>query len=541
MQSNSSNDTRNVIPRWHSLNAMAPWELESAQRLDRAVIVTPELYADELARWRAEGSLASAADIFSTGLTTSDRSLIWEGGLKLIGREKEVEERLIESVKREIAPKRDLRVFREKIASLEQNTGYLRSTIRLLKRRIIQYPRNAVLTLELSRHYAILGQNDQALNWLMRAYALAPNNRMILRALVQFHDVIGDLRSSLPYLWKSDGLKYDPLIQSAEVAAAEISGRGSKTASILKRKFKGLPTVSRSQSEAALALATLEHANGISERAVFKLVKAGLFNSTENAFAQGVWIGEKTTRTLMTRFPELKIQDDAFEARANIYFDAKEYKLAIGEAYKWSLDQPFQAHPLAFICNCAAIYTNDPSLGKKYADIIMSRHSNDWSAVNAALMVYNEIKSFDRAREALSILRRLADSSSVRSFVHAGSGLVYFSTGELEPARESYMEAIKLAKNANRRDLTFSAVAFYVLGEARFGHCAADELGTVILLLERILNKMDHPDRNHLAGLLDRVKYIISLKNDVDYLGNEIGAQQSLPRFTELPKMVDDL
>lgn len=538
MQSKTPNETRNVIPRWRSLNAMAPWELEQARALSNATQSNVSLYADDLVRWRQEGTIAAAADIFSTGLATSDKSLIWEGGLRLIANESSVESRLIDAVKREIAPTPDLQVVRRNVARLEQSDQYIRYTIRLLKRKIRDRPRDAVANLEIARLYAILGQYDQAEKWLMVANALAPNNRVILRAIVQFHDVIGQLEDSLPFLWRAEPLKYDPLVQAAEVAAAEMSGRGSRVAATLRRKLKGVSAVPKPQSEAAMALATLEQSSGLSERSVFRLVKAGLASPTENAVAQAIWVGDQSSRSLIARFPSLEIQRDAFEARANILFDNRQYDAALISAFRWSRDQPFQARPMAFICETAAIYSDKPEWGARYAEAIMSRHNGDWAAVNTALLLFNEIKAFDRAKDAAATLARLATSVTERAFASAGAGLLAFSLGDVASAQDFYIEAMKLTREAKRADLTFTAAAFYVLGEARFGFPDAKELADAIAMLDRVIKRLEAADYRQAEQLWAKLKERVAQSYQERRLGPEIGKE---PRFVELPRIVEEI
>ncbi|UYY59514.1 hypothetical protein [Sphingomonas sp. S2-65] len=519
---------------------MAPWELSPARVLPTAAAADPDVYVVDLERWRSEATASAAADIFSTGLALGDKSLVWEGGLRLLADESLVEERVIDIVKREIAPTPDLTDVRRNLAALEQDESYIRHSIRLYKSRLLQYPRNAILTLDLSRLYSILGQYEQAHHWLMRAYFLSPQNRLVLRALVQFHDIVGDLRSSLPYLWRSDALKFDPLIQSAEVAAAELSGRGSRAAMPLKKRLKGLASVPKTQSEAALALATLEQRNGVTERAVFKLVKAGLASPTENAVAQAVWVSDKSNRTLTYRFPNLEIQDDAFEARANLLRDARQYEAALRSAYQWASDQPFQAHPLAFICNCASIYTDAPARALRYADVIMARHATDWGAVNAALLVYNETKEIGKAQAAVDALSKLTTSTAEKAFASAGAGLLSFTTGHVDEAGRHYMDAIRFSRVSKRHDLTFTAATFYILGEARFARPDPKLLSSAIAHLDKALQRLDAVDQQQCARLWDRVKELVARSYENPRADVKSSGRPDI-LLIELPRLVEDI
>lgn len=511
MQNNSADDGRTVIPRWRSLIATAPWELRSARSVGDLQLSSTSLQ-DDLARWRSEKSLEAAHDIFSTGLITGEKALIWEGGIQIVSNPDLFDERVLESVKREIRPDTELREIRDNLSRLESNKNYVRSTIRMLKRRIRDYPRDVVTALELSRHYALAGEYEKSHSWLYRAYLQAPNNRLILRAAVQLADISGGTDEALSMIWRSAALKYDPLIQSAEIAAADKAGRGSKVAASAKRRLRGRKSLAKVESELALGVATLESSAGLSEREVFKMVSAGISDPTENALAQAVWLGDQSNRSLSARFPKLNVSDDAFEARANILFEAKQYGMALQAAYHWFNDQPFQAHPLNFICTCAAVYYDEPREAAYFADVILDRHVGDWNAVNSALLLLVEIGEETKALRALLLLEGLARNEVVRAFAKAGRGMFEFRFGDTEYGRQSYLAAISHARSAQRRDLIFTAATFYLIGEARYGSISPKDLGDAIATLDRYVNRVPPSSRHDSTRLWERAKHVISSK-----------------------------
>lgn len=54
--------------------------------------------------------------------------------------------------------------------------------IRDLKNRLILYPNNPVLLVDLSRYYSIVGQKDKAIRTMKQAIHLDKNNRFVLRS-----------------------------------------------------------------------------------------------------------------------------------------------------------------------------------------------------------------------------------------------------------------------------------------------------------------------------------------------------------------------
>jgi tetratricopeptide (TPR) repeat protein len=506
VQNSGSDDERNVVPRWRAPNALAGWEIASQRRLPDAAPIEIAQFQEDLDRWRSEGSLEAAADIFAAGLIANDRHVIWEGGLKLIAHESEVEENLIEAVKRELTAGTKPGALRRKLAKLEASRAYVYQTIKMLKRRIKLYPRDPITALELARHYAILGQYDKSERLIQWAHSLAPNERIILRSMVQFYDLIGNIQDALPYIRQADIFKYDPLVQSAEIAASELSGKATKVGKSALQSVRSGRGLSKSRSELALAFATMENNAGSSERAVFKIVQAALANPTENATAQAIWLGEQSSRAFSARFPSFSVQEDAFEARAYLAFDEERFFDAAKLAYRWGLDQPMQAHPLSFLCTCIAVYLDDARPAIDPARIILLRHAGDWTAVNAALLAFVANDLPDEARLALKQLKLVAGTGLGRVFATAGEGLYEFTFGDPITGRESYLSAMRLAREKSRTDLVFSAAAFYVFCESQVGIVSSDEVGQAIATLDRLLPRVPAPGRVDAERLWSRLK-----------------------------------
>lgn len=539
MQNNVRDDGRNVVPRWRPLQATANWALQSSRSLDSPVLSSEDFH-DDIQKWRRVRSIENAFDIYSTGLMTGDKALLWEGGLQILSNPNDIAQNVLDSVRAEIAPSASIKDIREKISSLEDSPKYVHFTIRLYKARLKDYPKDFSTNLDIARLYAIIGEHEKARHYIHIAVALAPDNRQALRALVQLYDVEGIVDQALPYLWRSETLRYDPLVQSAEIAAAELSGRGSRSAARAKKSLKGVKSVNISESELAMALATLEQRSGLSDRKVFQLVAAGLKQPTENALAQAVWLGEHSVRPIRKRFPHLVISDDAYEARAYMHFDAQRYQMALSSAYLWYRDQPFQAHPLSFICTTSAVYLDgDIQFATRFADAILEKHSNDWSALNCALLVYARTMNKNKAWKVVDIFSSLAESDASRAFLAAGQGLYHFTFGNIETGRSYYMSAMMIARKAKRPDLVFTAAAFYVVAEAKRGEATPFELGKAIDLLDKQVARLPISDKNDAVRVWTRSKEMIlseaKLPNDAQSLGSHIleGNLSLIPRLME--------
>lgn len=468
MQNASSEEDRNVIPRWRSPRVADGWEISAARDLGTMPIKEAD-FADELALWRQEGTLAAAIDIYDTGIIIGDKRIQLEGAGPILRNSHLLPPALLDDVRRSIAPMIPLQQRRDRLTRFESSEAYLRQTVRLLKRRLLDYPRDVLALLEIARLHVLMGQAEIAERYIRRAIVLAPNDRLVLRSATQYYKLVGSLESILPALRSSDSAPYDPLIQSTEIAASDLAGKGSRFALAALKSIKGLKQVGLRRSELALAVATTERDAGLSQRRVFQLVRAGLAQSTENAQAQAVWLSEQGSRPLGFLVPDLSLADNAFEARALARFDAEDYAAAATEARAWLADQPFEIEPVNIICNCHSIYLQTPAEALPIADRAFTLHPDSWIVQNAVLLVYIGVEAYGKAEAVLANLSRLAWNPTVEAFALAGAGMLAFARGQYDAGRTFYEKAVTAARKAARPDLVFSAVAFWTLAEARSG------------------------------------------------------------------------
>lgn len=501
MENNQGDEPRNVVPRWRSSAALPSWEIRPAREAAGLEPITPEDFADDLELWRADASLASYVDIFDTGVLLDDMKLQMEGAGPILANAKTVPTRLLESVRRSVAPGPDLERRRYRFSRLEQNENYLIATLRRLKRRLIDYPTDALASMEAARLHVLLGQYEAAERYVLRSLSLSPSSRLMLRAATQFFHISNQTEMALHFLRRSDGIKYDPLLQSAEVAVAQISGRGSRYASSALRMLKGSKDVGVSRSELALAIATLEMSAGVAQRRVFQMVRSGLPHGTENAVAQAVWLGEQTERSLQVRYPDLRLADDAFEAKAVTLNEEERYDEAVIQARLWLLDQPFDPDPSNMLCTIYSIYLQSPKSAVPFAQRAVQTHPKDWSVLNSALLVYSLSGLFKDSRDTLQMFEKLATNSTIRAFYYAAEGMLSFCIGDIANGRRNYEKAILEARKSRRPDLVFSASIFLLWGESRNGMI---DITTFDRLSDRVVeavSKLPYDNREYASKL----------------------------------------
>ena len=407
MQSSSKDEHRNVVPRWRSLRVTPGSELRSEVRYPDSSVFLPEAFQSDLDIWRKESSLSAATDILDLSILTSDKTLLLEATRRIRPFLQQARPTLIDTVKRLHRPSEMSVSAISRSASLEQNEAYLRRSIAMYKRRIIDTPRDMLSYLEAARLYTTIGMYDKSEHYLRIALALCPNDRFVLRAITQFYSVVGDIGQALAPLWSSGALKYDPWIQSAEIAAAGLSSRGSRIASHAMRNVRGAKNLGVECTELALGLATLELEAGAKQRKVFQIVRSAVSQSTENALAQAVWLSEQTGRAFASRFPDIELRESAHEARTLDFAEKGMFVEASVEARFWLADQPFQSQPAIYLMNLSSVQLDDPEAVLSVARRSIRLHPTDWNVLNAALMVFARAKIMKQAFETAKSLEKI--------------------------------------------------------------------------------------------------------------------------------------
>ena len=490
MQNNSGDDFRNVVPRWRPLGSLPKAEILAVPRYKPLHQALPEIVEADLGRWRVEKKLESGVDIFDTGTVFGDDGLIREGVRLIRAHGTAASERIIEAVDRAFVPEPNYKAKQDRTAQLELKSEYVHKTIAMLKRQVRNSPRDALSYLELARLHTILAQHSAAERYLRTAIQLDPNGRLTLRAAVQYYQVVGDLPMALPLLWRSESIRRDPWLQSAEIAAADLSGRGSRFAKSAGASIRGVSELDISKSELALAVATLDLDAGVRPGKVFAMVAAGLVHSTENALAQGVWLGDQTTRSLSSRFPELDFGDDAHEAKARHFYELENYESCYEEAVRWLQDQPFQSEPFCWIANTAVTHLDSYEALVPLAERYLSLHANDWAVLNCCVLIFASAGQFVRAAETAHAMERLAHGEVVKAFSEAALGMIALRVGNDQEGRQRYESAIQLAKGAKRPELVVSAYMFYLWGEAIAARCTSSEILKGMHVAEKLSDRL---------------------------------------------------
>lgn len=509
-------EERNVLPRWRPLVAVERNDLSSVGRFEKSAFkVESNQFADDIAIWKNEGGIAAASDIFDTFLVTGDRSLLRHAISLLRPHKSVIPARLKDSIIAAFRSDPDRLEIRKSIARRETDESYLRQSIRIIKKRLLNYPRDALSYLELARLYTVIGSYEKSHKNLIRALALAPDSRAILRANLQFHNIVGSLEDGLRMLRRSESLRFDPWLQSAEIATTSLMGMSSNVAKRNLVAFDRKGEIPRSSTELAMAMATLELSAGMAERKVFQLVRKALPNSTENGFAQAIWLSDnRSSRDFLMRFPEFRPSGEAFEAKVDISVKENNFEDAAIFAQFWVEDQPFSAEAIVKYLNLRSVHTSPNESSVKCAKRALSVHGDDWHVLNACVLALVEAGEFDAARRGIQRLIKEAPEGAAQAFVAAASGFLAFAEGDFIAGRLYYEQAQKIAIEFKAQNLLINATMFWLRCEAVNGLVSVDCVETMRSSIEKALGRLKHDDKDYLKSVWHSVERIVSMKSD---------------------------
>lgn len=534
-----ANDDRNVIPRWHPLRATDSVELSSIKAPSQVPFETNlARLNDETKIWREERGSIAAAELFDAFVLTGDRRLLQISINKLREDKDSIPPRLRDAVISVFRKDRTPLSWRRLIAANEADESFVRNSIRIYKAHLKKYPRDGLLHTEIARLYTVLGSYEKADHHLSISRVLSPNNRYVLRSMMQFYDIVGDLHQGLKHLRRSDILRVDPWIQSAEIAAATSIGKPSMIAShkLLRLDADGL--IPRSFSELAMAMATLDRTHGVKERKVFSLVRSALPSSTENGFAQAVWLSNRSTREFVNRFPDAKPSDEAYEAHVKLSLKERDFFSAAGFAELWLEDQPFSVDAMITYLNLRTMHVGPDATSIAYGRKALSLHHDNWHVMNACALLFAEAGDLENARTALSRMERQANSDGIGPFLAAAKGFVAFVEGDFLRGRYWYDEAFNISRSMKSNYLMVNALIFWLRAEAINGLLSNPLIDETTKFITRSLERVQHSEKAFLSDVWYSVQLRIASREQFDREHDDVAIAATVASCKEEPLLL---
>lgn len=482
---------RRVIPNWRSFGKTTTLgELNSFQI--QSAFAQQETSIDEyIIDWKLNKTVIHAADLLSAALVNNkrdDKSVIDAAHFILGNRERatlsqiSLANSILNKTEEKDLSERFNEVTLDKLPNLI-NPEPIIIKIRETKKLLRHYPTNAILYVELSRYYSILGQEFNSIRAMKSALHLAPNNRFVLRCATRlFAHYNTEENEHLDYihnfLRKSPMTLIDPWLASAEISIATIRNRTSK---FIK---KGIELVNSKNispfnfTELASSIGTVELLYGGTKKSREFFNKA-LISPNDNSLAQIEWASTKDNSLDIN--PSLFGVKMNFEALALDNFQNKNYETALDNAAKWFIDMPFSKRPIMFGSNLASTILKDQQKSISFLNAGLISHPNDPQLINNLAYALALDDKPKEAFEQLNKIRNEEDYDDVTQIcLSATRGLAYFRSGFADIGRQLYIDAIEQTKQIKNKELNWIAILNYAREEIRLKSEYVDSLMDIV-------------------------------------------------------------
>ena len=383
----------------------------------------------------------------------------------------------------------------------EESELEARSFVRNFRQLLRTEPRDPISWVELSRAYVVLGHLSQAAASMDTALALAPENRFVLRSATRLWIHLKEPDKAHGILMRSPATRRDPWLLAAEIASAQIAGRGPRLAKVSRSVLEDWQLDTWHLSELASALGTLELRHNNLRRAR-KLFAKSLEKPTENSVAQAEWAFRKG---YAIHFDDgfLKSCPNSYEAHSRASYQKGRWKEVLGQCNLWQRDQPFSSQPGALGSFVAAVALTDYSATKKFAERSLVANPRDAILLNNLAFAQINLGELDDAENTLSRLKT-SNAQEIGPTITATRGLLQFRKGNVDSGRMLYGDAIEKAKAKNDKRSVALATMFHALEE--FSQTRGDiDPDLLMTPATELLAKMSDPLASTLSKRLEKI------------------------------------
>jgi tetratricopeptide (TPR) repeat protein len=489
MTTRSPDRERRLLPRWRaSAAAVASGELKSAAqppKLDEQTSNEPSF--DQLLKaWEAEKSIENAAELVSSAVVLGRIGEV-EGAAKQIADERADVAPLLRSIVTRSAGDPKAAGALELDNSIA-NRAKVYASIAALKRRVRDYPRNAIAWMDLAHAQTVLGQVDKARDAVRIALVLARENRFVLRSAARFFVHAGDVDEGLHVLRRASLVRSDPWLMSAEIALSGVARRAPATFRAAKDMVSRDDLQPWHTSELHGALGTLELESGGGGRAR-KLFNKSLRRPTENAVAQAQWAAiEHHAVEVPERLPSESMSSEAIALKAR---EDREWANVLLACRQWSAMEPTSSRPLVLGGFVAEVALGNGDLASEFTERLLVTSPSDSTAINnhaVALAYRGEVPA---ARALLNQINPRALMGVGKAVNMATEGLLAYREGRREEGMSLYLEAAAEAQRLKETEIQALALWHLLREEARVD---VSDLSEVVELLWRRTNSLGLPE-----------------------------------------------
>lgn len=494
MTASPSSEKRRVIPRWRTLLHTNTCELASLKKPDHSKLADSDLMSEKMDAWLEEDSLQAARELIFAAAATREAAVVTK---KIIAKSNLAQSPILDHVVSNLIRGDNGTTF--ELKELERQTTGARGSIRLLKERLQQFPRNAFLYVELARQYLILGQLNPAKLAIERACALAPNNRYILRSACRFFVHSMEFDKAHDVLNRSDALPYDPWLMASEIATSQLASQKSKHVRGAKRIFGDQDFSNFELSELKAAVATLELESGTSRHGR-KLIRESVVEPNDNALAQFNWASSLGLTGVDIEELDIPKIPSAFEAEQIQLQEKSEWKKAVSACVQWQRDEPFSVRPASSGSFLATTMLGDAVLSQRFAEQGLQANPQNTLLRNNLIVALADQNRVPEASAEFEKLTKPTKNDESFDIYIATSGLIAFRSDQHDAGRELYAHAIENAERRKDYRLSLLARVFLAREEARINQ------ETAARLVSEIEDKLKKRPDNQISGALCALK-----------------------------------
>jgi tetratricopeptide (TPR) repeat protein len=332
--------------------------------------------------------------------------------------------------------------------------------ISLARKRLRNYPSDAVLWMDLAYFYAGRGLPKKAERAVRIALNLAPGNRFILRSAARFFIHIDRPDVAHDLIRRAPAYKGDPWLLAAEISVAQVARR---TPWSVRESFSLLAAEKfgpHQLSELSSALGTLEFHSGNSNKAK-KLFRRSLIQPNDNSLAQARRIWPDVWGTPADfNVDQFKI-DRPFEAQAYEALGREDWVTAFFASLEWLADQPFSSEPVRLASYLASTVFEDFERAEALLNFGLVANP-EYQVLRVGLAFC--YASTGRRNEAYSELAQIKVPGAedwVGAAVEANYGLLAFRGGNVEAGRKHYGAAVRMADLIEDKRTKLSALVYW--------------------------------------------------------------------------------
>jgi tetratricopeptide (TPR) repeat protein len=496
---------RDVIPRWRDFKTtVALGELGTDSR--RLVNSGKEAFqydvSSKLLAWSRFPSIGVAADLVSSADLFPSRSPVLLEAAEYLLKDSSRVSRPLGRLARQLIDgetARDDRLIINSTHVLPTRRNLARK-IHVIKRRLLDQPRNSILYVEKARLYTLLAESEKAKHSMLMAVKLSPSNRFVLRSAARLFIHVGEFKLAHDILRYSDQVKFDSWLLAAEISVASAVNHSAR---FMKQgleliKSDNFSPFDTTELSAAIAMQEFEHGKN---RAARGFVQKAMRHPTENSLAQVAWA---TRRKLL---PVVETSSSgvprAYETLAWESVLDRKWSDALAQSLLWHLDQPFSSRPISLAAYISSSILKNYEEGIRILKIGLTSNPRHAMLLNTLAFSYASSDQPDQANEVLGSVDRSSLSDEDTIYLNATAGLIAFRSGDPDRGRHLYRTAIAKAEDMGKRRLSVRAYIFYVREEVRLNPENRDQL---VNEAYRLIEESGEPELKliadvHLAGL----------------------------------------